>query len=195
MVEFPPLSLSVYWWAAFFLYLSESLSIPDAILHANSKLTSSKEFGRMNLYDGNGQPMVLSVPVIGGARQLRNSDKIPSVLLSDHGDWRKIHLGALESILGRKPFYRHIEPELKKVYQDTGLLSLSQFNSAIFKVCYSFLMQNMQPSDLSVFFRNRILMERGKEIAGQIHTETSVIQALASHGNESLLGILALNLI
>ena len=114
--------------------------------------------------------------------------------LSEQGDWRKVHLGAIEACLGRKPFFRHLEIRIKDVYSNTSLDNLKEFNSAIFQILYSFLMENISPEDLSGFKNNPVLLERGKEIARNWKTEISALQAVADFGKESLLGILAIDI-
>ena len=136
--------------------------------------------------------MVQSVAVEGGSRQLRSFSKIEDLRLSGHGDWRKVHLGALESILGRKPFFRDLEPGLKNVYLNSQLLSLKDFNFAIFEVLFSFFIGNISPATLAVFKNNPKVKARGEEIAGQFRSGMSVLQAAASFGKETLLGLLAM---
>ena len=191
MVDFPPLAPSVGWFA---LYLKEFILSGDiflAIRKANSGISSPKEFGRLALSDSKGGKTLLSVAIDGGGRQLRTLEKIPRLRLSEHGDWRLTHLGGIESILGRKPFYREYEKQLKEIYLDKNLQTLEEFNSAIFRFINSFLMENIPLSSLVSNKDNKAVKERGTEIAEQLNPELSMIQALATHGKETLLGILA----
>lgn len=191
MVEFPPLSPKYSWWADFVRSVREGGSLNDAVIHANSKLTSLKEFGRFSLQPQGNAPLVLSLAVEGGGRQLRSAEKINDLKLSEHGDWRKIHLGALEAALGRQPFYRYLEPRINKVYRNTGINILKDFNTAIFKEIYSFLLEGITADKLREFSESRVLAERGKEIAEEINKDVSVVQALSCYGKETLIALMA----
>ena len=191
-MSFPPLAPSVAWFSNF---LKEYILTQDretAIRQSNLTLSSPKEFGRFSLLDPKGEAKVQSVAVEGGSRQLRSFSKIEDLRLSEHGDWRKVHLGALEAILGRKPFFRDLEPGLKNVYLNSQLLSLKDFNFAIFEVLFSFFIGNISPATLAEFKNNPKVKARGKEIAGQFRSGMSVLQAAASFGKETLLGLLAM---
>ena len=192
MVNFAPLAPSAIWMRDFLHGFSSGLSEEDAIIEANKKLPSSKEFGRFILFDNKASIHILSVAIEGGSRQLRNTYKIGNLMLSDHGDWRKVHLGAIEAYLGRTPFYRHIEQNIRNVYEDGRLNSLKNFNSAIFNVLKSFLIGSLEPASFEIFNEKEVLKQRGIEISKRINREESVLQALAHHGKESLLGLVVL---
>lgn len=55
--------------------------------------------------------MVLTVPVAGGASAVKRGD-IRSLEISDHGDWTRIHLGAIEAAYGKCPYFQHLFPEI-----------------------------------------------------------------------------------
>ena len=192
MVDFPPLVPSARWFANFLQSRVYGLTEKEACIGANLKLESGKEFGRFSLRNPNGEIKSLSLAIEGGGRRLRTIEKVSGLQLSNHGDWRKTHLNTIETCLGRKPFFREIQPHIADVYNNYELSSLEEFNSAIFMELYSFLMGNIIPADLSSFFANPVLTERGKEIAEKIDCEISILQALASFGRETLLGIYAL---
>lgn len=54
--------------------------------------------------------LTLTVPVEGGSRALKRPDADP--VISQHGRWQHVHLGALEARLGTTPFWRHLEPSV-----------------------------------------------------------------------------------
>ena len=113
MVRFPPLMPSVGWYACFMKALVDTGHSAPAIAKANEGIGTPKEFGRFILFDAKGEKKVESLAIAGGGRQLRTLRNLDTLKLSDHGDWRKVHLGAIESILGRTPFYREIQPALE----------------------------------------------------------------------------------
>ena len=191
MVIFPPLAPSARWFSIFIRELSVTNDLSQAIFNTNSIILSPKEFGRFYLSDHQGTRFLQTIAVEGGGRQMRSFDKIGTLILSEHGDWRRIHLGAFEANLGRKPFYPYLQDFLLKVYTNRSLKRLEDFNSAIFKVCYSLLLGDIPPASLSLL-QSGILMERGKEIAERIENEVSVLQVLAALGREALPGLFAL---
>lgn len=192
MVTILPPAPSARWFSAFLSHLGQGFSEKEAISMANESLVSCKDFARISILDTSGNLHLLSMAVEGGGRQLRNPDAIESLQLSDHGDWRRIHLGAFEACLGSLPFYRHIEEDFKQVYSDKSVSSLRDFNAAIFNILKTFLLENVNPDFLATASANETLIDRGREISRGINPEISSLQAIAKYGRESLLGILNL---
>ncbi|MCH5229333.1 MAG: WbqC family protein [Muribaculaceae bacterium] len=188
MVTLPPVAPDVTWFTAFFKSFIEQGDSGKAITEANKTLSSLRDYSRYRIQDSKGEPLVLSMALEGGGRKLRNL--YDDLRLSEHGNWRRVHMGALEASLGKKPFYRHLEMPLRMVYQDKKLDLLEEFNLAIFKVLISFLLGEITPSQLKE--NNDILTERGKEIANKIKPEISLLYPLAEFGRETLLGLLAM---
>ena len=189
MVNFPPLSPSSAWFAEFLKELSVSATIPTAIAVAN-RVVAFKDFSRYGLLDLRGERRILSVAVKGGNRQLRNINQDSDLRLSEHGDWRRVHLGTLEAVLGRNPFFRDIQTRIRDVYENKNISSLEEFNLAIFQVIYTFLFEGMEISHLKNYFPNPVIRERGKEIATQINFDVSILEALSIYGKETILGLI-----
>ena len=192
MVSFPPYIPSAQWFGNFLKSLTRDKDYYEAVKFANSNLDSPREFGRFCLKERGGKIMTLSIPVEGGGRQLRSWKGIEDCCLSEHGDWRKVHVGALESCLGRKPFYREIETELSPVLFNKQLKSLRDFNSAIFSKLFSFLMGNLQIKDLTKFYEKEELRLRGNELATVIKPDQTSLVTLTLLGREALLGLISL---
>ena len=193
MVSYPPLAPSADWFTAFLKALSNGKSEEEAIVTANLKLNSFKELGRYVINDTNGDKIILSLAVEGGGKQLKKSDGLESLRLSEHGNWRKVHMGGLEAALGRTPFYRDIEPGIKSVYQNLDIKSLEEFNIAIFQVLKSFLLGSNTPERLFECRKCIAWQDRGKELAENISMELSMIQSLSEYGREALLGIMMMD--
>ena len=196
MVTFPPLAPSSLWWAKFFQSLGNSpdssLTLEEGIARANASLPSSRDFARYALLDIKGNPVSLSVPLVGGGRRLRNVNALTELQLSEHGDWRRNHLGALEACLGRKPFFRYFEHHIREAYLNPDLILLKDFNFAIFRVILSFLLGGMQLSDVVRNKDNTLCRLRGVEISQLLIPEISAIYPVAEFGSEALLGFLTL---
>lgn len=77
----------------------------------------TREYTRTLIESNSPEGMVLTVPVVGGssaAKRLR-----PELLeVSDHGDWTRIHIGAIEAAYGREPYFQHLFPEIAAVIND-----------------------------------------------------------------------------
>ncbi len=58
--------------------------------------------------------IVLTVPVIGGSSAAKRL-KPQQLDVSDHGDWTRIHLGAIEAAYGKEPYFPHFFPEIAEV--------------------------------------------------------------------------------
>lgn len=159
---------------------------------ANSLLESLREFGRFTLSDKSGDILTLSVAVEGGGRQLRYADRIEEVRLSEHGEWRRNHLRAIEACLGKKPYYSHIFSSISDIYLDKNIVLLKDFNMAIFGKLYSFILGDLKETDFLSFPTTPLIRERGEEIAGKIKPEISSLEALSILGKESVLGFFCL---
>ncbi len=57
--------------------------------------------------------MVLTVPVVGGSSAAKRL-RLPELEISGHGDWTRIHLGAIEAAYGKEPYFPHLFPEISE---------------------------------------------------------------------------------
>lgn len=214
MVIYPPLCASVRWWANY-LYgcyssalidssvsgnLTDPFLNPSSIVTANSSLSSPKDMARFSLATKD-RELILSVPVEGGSKQLKNH-AYEELHLSEHGNWRHTIPAALDAILGRSPIYRYIEPSLKECFQNKEIKTLPQLNFAIFQLLKAFLIGEIRPSDFNLFFdksvinnseenrhKHQVLIGRGKELVEKISPEISILQPLSNYGPETLLAL------
>ncbi len=73
-----------------------------------------------------GRGVLLTVPVEGGSRSLKRLEHacggraeaqadLRSPRISLHGDWPRVHLGALEAVYGRAPFFAHYFPAVSGI--------------------------------------------------------------------------------
>lgn len=193
MVTFPPLLPSSDWMASFLDALTREKDFDFAISSANNSLPTPREFARYQILDSRGDHLTLSVAVEGGGRQLRDFSKIQNLFLSEHGDWRRNHLRALEACLGKKPYFPYLFPDLNLIYLDKELKTLKDFNFRLFEFLLTFLLADIPLSQIARFHSDEVLQERGLEIASQIPRGISSFEAVAIHGKEALLGFLAIN--
>lgn len=184
MVTTPPYLASTRWYAEWLRAVRNGLSDAEGCIEAN-RLTGikGKDFSRTSIASGD-EVITLSVAVAGGAGKLRNMADPGRALLSLHGNWPHVHLGALEAVYGRAPFYSHLRPELQAIY--TSLPDcLGELNRCLHLVVISWLgsfSSNVTPEAL----------ERGDELLGQVREDMSIIDLLMRYGPTATLPLLAL---
>lgn len=59
----------------------------------------------------------LSVAIAGGSRN--NATAMRDVLISEHGNWRRLHWGALYSAYGQTPYFDYMADDLSRVINGT----------------------------------------------------------------------------
>lgn len=186
-----PFAASSEWYAAWWEALRKGVPLTAAIAEASASIaTKGKDFARTCI-SGNTGSLFLSIPIVGGAATLKKAKGISNAVLSDHGNWRHTHLGALEAVYGRAPFYQHLMPMLHDVYTSQIRL-LSDFNAAIHEVLCGFLGIGERDSlfDYDAFAPQSAIALRGMELSGQINFRHSIIEAIMHHGRETILALL-----
>lgn len=58
--------------------------------------------------------MTLTVPVVGGNSAIKRF-KPEELAVSGHGDWTRIHLGAIEAAYGREPYFLYLFPDIASI--------------------------------------------------------------------------------
>lgn len=81
-------------------------------------------------------PQVLTVPVVH--TDARCGILMRDLCIAEHGDWRRVHWGALFSAYGKAPFFEYVADDLKAVY-DCHHKWLIDFNMALHNVIVEFL--------------------------------------------------------
>lgn len=94
----------------------------------------NKHLNRMEIVGTNGIQM-LSVPLA----KPNGSMKVSEVGLSEHGNWRHIHWGALFSAYGRTPFFDYFADDLKRIYDDRSINTVFALNMALHRAVIDFL--------------------------------------------------------
>lgn len=157
---------------------------PSAQWIATRSGARGKEFARTRI-DGR----MLGVPVEGGAQTLKHADANP--LLSEHGKWRREHLGAWQAAYGRTPYFIHLMPEIEAVYRESELeaLTLEEFNQRLLRVAERWLQWDEEmrlPEGLPG--RSKPDFEAiAEELRGKIRWDHSIFEALFRFGKETRL--------
>ncbi|MCH5222729.1 MAG: WbqC family protein [Muribaculaceae bacterium] len=192
MVSFPPYLPASIWYAEWLRALVGKATEADAIIRANETMGNTRDFARTLITETGGRDLMLTVAVEGGGRQLRNAGKIESIMLSEHGNWRKNHSSAIEAAYGKYPYYQYYAPELKEIYSDLSIGSLKELNQRFHLIVVKLLAGNLDINEFKLLEKNSIIIERGKELAREINPEISIISSLMKYGPETITGIFAL---
>lgn len=80
----------------------------------HSKTLKTREYTRCLIESNSPEGMVLTVPIVGGSSSAKRL-KPNQLEVSDHGDWTRIHLGAIEAAYGREPYFQHLFPDIAAI--------------------------------------------------------------------------------
>ena len=86
--------------------------------------------------DGPNGLQTLTVPLVGSTNNM--TTPLRDVLISEHGDWRRLHWGALYSAYGRSPYFDYVADDLSRVIHGTQRY-LHEFNSQLHEVIVDFM--------------------------------------------------------
>lgn len=132
---------------------------------------------------------VLSVPVVGGASILKHRVADPhSIMISDHGTWRREHLGAWQALYGRTPFFPHLFPRIENAYEIHSSATLCEFNEALWEIVVKFMdLGNNMPylAELQLSHPRRVDDLR-KEFSIKVNENYSIFDALFRLGKNTL---------
>ena len=86
--------------------------------------------------DGPNGMQTLTVPLVGSTNNM--TTPLRDVLISEHGDWRRLHWGALYSAYGRSPYFDYVADDLSRVINGTQRY-LHEFNAQLHEVIVDFM--------------------------------------------------------
>ena len=86
--------------------------------------------------DGPNGLQTLTVPLVGSTNNMMTP--LRDVLISEHGDWRRLHWGALFSAYGRSPYFDYVADDLSRVIHGSQRY-LHEFNQQIHEVIVDFM--------------------------------------------------------
>ena len=163
-------------WVREYLRLTASgtESTEAARLASASAGISGKQYARCSISTG-----TLTVPVAGGSGTLKRRDSDP--VLSEHGKWRREHLGAWNAAYGRCPYHAHLMPGIEKVYAASEGMTLGEFNSRILETALEWIDTDaLREADDALLERIR------DERRGLVSPQLSIFDALFRLGKETL---------
>lgn len=86
--------------------------------------------------DGPNGPQTLTVPLEGRTNNM--ATPMRDVLISEHGDWRRLHWGALYSAYGRSPYFDYVADDLQRIIRGSQRY-LHEFNAQMHQVIVDFM--------------------------------------------------------
>ncbi len=95
-------------------YLASTLWMQDK---GSSLSIKTRDYTRTLIESNSPEGMALTVPVAGGSSSVKRL-KPEALEISDHGDWTRIHLGAIEAAYGKEPYFQHFFPELSSIIRN-----------------------------------------------------------------------------
>ncbi|MDE5773323.1 MAG: WbqC family protein [Muribaculaceae bacterium] len=168
-----PYMATVSWYRAYLdtRLASAAASDDDAVLAANRLcISNGRELSRSVVAGAHGQqPVLLSVPVAGGAHTVKRGGE-QRWSLSDHGRWQPMHLGALKAAYGNTPFYSHCIDRIAPIISRPLKGEPGDFARMTRDIHHQVL--EILNIEYNLPALRTMIMER-KEFAATIHTEYS----------------------
>jgi len=98
------------------------------------------------LIDGPNGIQTLTVPLVGATNNMFTP--LRDILISEHGDWRRLHWGALYSAYGRSPYFDYVADDLDRVIHGNQRY-LHEFNRQLHQVIVEFMDLPLVTRDLA----------------------------------------------
>ena len=80
---------------------------------------------------------LLTVPLVGETHNM--TTPLCDVRISEHGNWRHLHWGALYSSYGRTPYFDHIAPDLEAIIVNGHQTHLLELNTQLQQLVVEFM--------------------------------------------------------
>lgn len=113
----------------------------------------------------------------GGASVLKRRGADP--VLSEHGKWRREHLGAWNAAYGRTPFFPYLMPQIEEVYRRSEGMTLGEFTAALLDVAVSWIEPEVLRAD------GEMIQAVRTETDVKVDRSLSIFDAIFRLGKES----------
>lgn len=135
--------------------------------------------------------VTLSVPVEGGASALKRRGLRSDTMLSGHGRWQQVHLGAWRAAYGKSPYFIHLFPALESIYLDASHDTAAGFNNAIDRLALSWLRPEVFIHEFNVLKARdpRLAAELIEETKTKINYSYSIFDAIFRLGKNTMFGL------
>jgi hypothetical protein len=160
--------------------VSETISYPEV---------SPRDINRCVVKSNNGQ-RTLSIPIEGGFSRVKHAPSAPH-RVSEHGDWRRLHLAAFMSEYGKMPFFEHLYPQIAEAL-DTRHSLLSEISTPLHNMAMRMLCDSDTIASLERMRRHDPTMyeKLRRQHSGMVDMHLSVLDALMRLGRETTFALL-----
>lgn len=109
----------------------------EVVIDATERHLPLRHSHHRYVIDAPNGPVKLSVPLVGST----NAMPVPmrNVLVSEHGNWRHLHWGALFSSYGKSPFFDFIADDLHHILIEDRQQHLLDLNMALHQLIVEFM--------------------------------------------------------
>lgn len=121
---------SVRYWAA-------ALATGRVVIDPDERHLPLRHSHHRYCIDGPNGMQKLTVPLAGETDNM--ATPMREVRISEHGNWRRLHWGALYSAYGRTPYFDHIAPELEHIIVDGHQTHLLDLNTQLQQLIVDFM--------------------------------------------------------
>lgn len=140
------------------------------------------------------QPLRLSVAIEGGSSVVKRGR--PQLWrISDHGRWRRMHLGAIEAAYSSAPFFPHLFPEIERILlmEAEAGLPFTELTSRLFDSAENILQtERILPSLISLRrTRPEFLETLIKEKNSEENDDLAFLDVIFRKGPESIFSLLS----
>ncbi len=146
----------------------------------------TREFTRTLIDSNRDEGMTLTVPVVGGSSAVKRQ-KPSELRISGHGDWTRIHLGAIEAAYGKEPYFQHLFPQIASIISCYPQ-QLAEMNVLLMSAMFEFMNFKETAAELETF-RNSFpkrFAEIKERLVRKINTEHTFLEPLFRFGRDSI---------
>jgi hypothetical protein len=152
-------------------------------------VASLRDVTRCNIRTASGDAITLTVPVVGGASALKHL-KYEQLVASEHGNWRHVHIGALEAAYGKTPFFAYYIDDIKNALSMPSQM-ITLLNKNVYTIIESALHINEITDHLKREFSNNRFTAILADYSECFDPNVSVLDLLFRKGPHAVFSLLS----
>lgn len=118
-------------------YYAAMVMAGDVVIDATEQRLPLRHSHHRYVIDGPNGAVKLTVPLVGSTNAM--PVMMRDVLVSEHGNWRHLHWGALFSSYGKSPFFDFIADDLHRIIVEGQQQHLLDFNMQLHQLIVEFM--------------------------------------------------------
>jgi hypothetical protein len=148
-----------------------------------------RDINRCIVKSNNGE-RTLSIPIEGGFSRVKHAPTAPHQV-SEHGDWRRLHLAAFMSEYGKTPFFEHLYPQIAEALDSSHTL-LSDISTPLHEMTMRMICDSDIIASLDALRRHDPTMyeKLRHQHSGEVDAHLSVLDAMMRLGRETTFALL-----